>query len=224
MSQSSRKSIVVGISGASGVAYATRLIQALLERDLTVHVTISEIGRRILIEELELKSGPSATILRKLFPNAGEKLQLHEIQNVGACIASGSFQAQGMVVVPCSSGTLSRIAGGLSTNLIDRTADVMLKERRPVLLVLRETPLSLIQLENMVTVCRAGATVMPASPGFYLAPQGLEDLVDFIVARILDHLRIEHDLLPRWTGKAPKENRSFPSDSKETVEGGGEGR
>ncbi len=195
---------IVGIAGASGVLYARSVLNGLLAAGKNVHVLISDVGRRILAEELNLQSGPPAKLLAQMFPGLQDQIVTHDIQNLGASIASGSFQTQGMVIVPCSAGTLSRISQGLSTNLMDRAAEVTLKENRKLVLVLRETPLGTLLLSNMLRVARAGATVMPANPGFYFQPKQVSDLVDFMAGRILDHLGVEHQIGERWTGKSPR--------------------
>ncbi len=216
------KQIVVAITGASGAVYALRLIQALLAAGRNAHVVVSGAARQVFQQELEIGL-PSHTgecpewqhLIHEITVGAGNRLwqfrplmaQPNEIPGrvfqYGAAdfhssIASGSSLTGGMVICPCSMGTLSAIATGASTNLIHRAADVHLKERRPLILVPRETPLGIIQLENMVTVSRAGATVLPAMPGLYHQPQGLGDLADFLVARICDHLKIPHSLSARW--------------------------
>lgn len=196
--------IVLGITGASGALYAHRLVQLLVTGGTPTHVVISPLGQRLLAEELGLALHPadpaSRAALAGLEPESPqlEHLHLHPHRDVGAVIASGSFRHAGMIVAPCSSNTLSAIATGQAQNLIHRAAHVTLKERRRLVLLHREAPLSLVDIRNMATVTEAGAIVFPASPGFYLHPRGIEDLVDFVVGRCLDLLQVPHDLNIRW--------------------------
>ncbi|HRY75919.1 MAG TPA: UbiX family flavin prenyltransferase [Methanoregulaceae archaeon] len=180
-----KKEYVIGVTGASGACYARRLLDVLSAR-ATVHVIVSDVAQRIARHEGVDFSG---------FP-----AQYYENSQMFAPIASGSRRYDGMVVIPCSQKTLAGIAHGYADNLITRTADVCLKERRPLILVPREMPLSEIHLTNMLRAHRAGATIMPASPPFYHHPENIGDLVDMVVARILDHLHVEHDLAERWGG------------------------
>lgn len=193
--------IVLAITGASGVVYGRRLLEVLLGLGQSVHLTISESGRQVLRHELKVDVDLANFQLSQLIPAtklATDQLAYHRYDNFMAPIASGSFRTRAMVVCPCSGSTLSGIATAASGNLIQRAADVHLKERRPLIIVPRETPLSLIQIENMRTVTLAGATVLPASPGFYHGCDKIENLVDFVVARILDQLHVEHQLMRRW--------------------------
>ncbi len=190
--------LVVAMTGASGAAYAVRLLQTLCRLGRTVHFTISPSGAQVLAQETGL-----AVSLKRFDPlPLGElapgRLIYHHHADFRAGIASGSFLTGGMVVIPCSMSTLGAIAGGVTTNLITRAADVHLKERRKLILVPRETPRSLIHLENMAQVTRAGAVVLPAAPGWYHRPRRLDDLLDFIVGRICDQLGIPNDLIHRW--------------------------
>ncbi len=190
--------LVIGITGASGAAYATRLIEILLGQGRTVHVVISPSGAQVIQQELGITIDLEH-LDPALFGKPGPgRLIHHSHRNLAAGIASGSFRTAGMVIVPCSMSTLGLIAGGISTNLISRAAGVHLKEKRPLILVPRETPLSVIHLENMTRVAQAGALVLPAAPGWYNNPRTLADLVDFVVARILDQLGVEHSLSARW--------------------------
>ncbi|MBV8488185.1 MAG: UbiX family flavin prenyltransferase [Planctomycetaceae bacterium] len=190
--------LVVAMTGASGAGYAIRLVQTLCRLGRTVHFTISPSGAHVLAQE----TGPSLSLKRfdpaPLGDLAPGRLVYHHHADFTAGIASGSFLTSGMVVIPCSMSTLGAIAGGVTSNLITRAADVHLKERRKLILVPRETPLSLIHLENMAQVTRAGAIVLPAAPGWYHQPRRLEDLLDFIVARICDQLGIPNHLINRW--------------------------
>jgi len=186
--------VTLGITGASGAPYAVRLLRALNESGTPVRLIVSSYGVRLLAEESGIGS------LDELRAATGDwsRVEVYESGDRGATPASGSAPSRGMVVCPCSMGTLASIAAGTSRNLVERAADVALKERRPLILVPRETPLSLIHLENMTRLTRAGATVLPASPGFYHRPSTIDDLVDFVVARILDHLEVEHTVGRRW--------------------------
>ena len=202
------KSIAVGITGASGAIYATRTVAALLARGVHVELVISDYGRRLLRDEL----GEAASVDR-LMAFLSEKyggavsagtVTVHGNRDLGATIASGSHGCSGMVVVPCSMKTLAGIAHGLSRSLIERAADVMLKERRTLVLVPRETPMSLPQLKNMVLCAEAGAMILPAMPAFYQLPKTLDDLADFMAGKILSSLGFEHDLYPQWTGQVDR--------------------
>jgi 4-hydroxy-3-polyprenylbenzoate decarboxylase len=194
---------VVGITGASGAIYAKQLLQELLALGHCVELVLSPTGEQIL--DLELGFSPQGTVAEKQnqwveFLGQGEKsLHLLDHGDLAAGISSGSFPTSGMIVIPCSMGTLGRIATGVSTNLIERAADVTLKERRPLILVTRETPLSLIHLRNMAAVTEAGAVVMPPMPSFYHHPTTIDDLVTAFVGRVLDRLGIPNRLTPRWT-------------------------
>jgi len=180
-----KKEFVVGVTGASGACYAGRLLEVLC-RDARVHVIVSDVAEEIARHEGVDLSGFDATY--------------HDIGEISAAIASGSHPHDGMVIVPCSAKTLSAVATGYADNLITRTADVCLKERRKCILVTREMPLSRIHIANMLAAHDAGATIMPACPGFYSRPEKIDDLVDIVVGRILDHLEVDHTLTKRWSG------------------------
>jgi 4-hydroxy-3-polyprenylbenzoate decarboxylase len=192
--------IAVGFTGASGAVYGLRLIEVLIEMGHQVHLSISPSGREVFLHEmgryLDLDRFDPETFLGKRVP--ADRLVYWHHANMLAPLASGSFLTRGMVICPCSGGTLSAVAHGASDNLVERAADAHLKERRPLVLVPRETPLSLVHLDNMKRAAEVGAIILPASPGWYHGVTRLEDLVDFIVARILDQLRIRHDLMRRW--------------------------
>ncbi|QJR34435.1 UbiX family flavin prenyltransferase [Gemmatimonas groenlandica] len=195
-----RHPIVLAITGASGAPYAVRLLQQLVERQMPTWLIVSSHGFRLLATESDIPD------LHTLRAHAGADafdacVTVFDDNDRGAAPASGSARSSGMVVCPCSMGTVSAIAHGTSRSLVERAADVALKERRKLILVPRETPLSLIHLENLTQVTRAGATVIPAAPGFYHKPASIDDLVDFIVARVLDHLEVEHTLGKRWGGE-----------------------
>lgn len=223
-----KRNFVVAITGASGSVYALRLIDVLTAAGCDVHLTISAASVPVMRQELDLSvdlvnfnsamilpgrpssdtklqqvrslAGISSEESSVLSVGAGEMgaVHYHHFQDLDSPIASGSFLTEAMVVCPCSMGTLSAIVHGASTNLIHRAAEVHLKERRRLILVARETPLSLIHLENMTRAAQAGATILPAMPGFYHGVKSIQDLIDFIVARICDHLHVEHNLIRRW--------------------------
>jgi flavin prenyltransferase len=199
---SQRKSIAVAITGASGAIYATRTMAALLERGCHLEIIVSEYGRRLLRDELG-DAGAMDRLFEFLESKYGSRVRsgtyaVHSNRDLGAKIASGSQDCQAMVVVPCSMKTLAGIAHGLSRTLVERAADVMLKERRTLVIVPRETPMSLPQLRNMVLCAEAGAMMMPAMPAFYQLPKTLDDLADFMAGKILSALGFSHELYPRW--------------------------
>jgi 4-hydroxy-3-polyprenylbenzoate decarboxylase len=198
-------SITLAITGASGAIYATRTLAALLSRSVHVELVVSDYGRRLLRDEL----GEAAAI-EHVLPYLSAKygpdisrgsLTVHSNRDLGATIASGSHACRGMAIVPCSMKTLAGVAHGLSRSLVERAADVMLKERRPLVIVPRETPMSLPQLKNMVLCAEAGAIILPAMPAFYQLPTTIDDLADFLAGKILGALGFDHDLYPPWTGK-----------------------
>ena len=198
MSRPSQADIVLGMTGASGAPIAVALLRTLCDAGRTIHLTISESGAQVLHEELDIDVS-----LERFDPSVFGALDTgrivyHHHSDFRAAIASGSFLTGGMVVAPCSMSTLGSIANGITANLVTRAADVHLKERRKLILVPRETPLSLIHLENMLSVTRAGAVVLPAMPGWYHRPRTLDDLIQFVVARICDQLGVENDLVRRW--------------------------
>ena len=192
-------------TGASGLPYGLRLLDALLSAGVTVELIYSQAAQVVAQQELDLRlpSSPDEALqlLQKQFPDRSGKLLVYGRDAWFSPVASGSNPPDAMVVCPCSMGTLASIAAGLADNLIERAADVVLKERRPLIMVPRETPFSVIHLENMLRLARAGAVIVPPSPGFYEHPQSVADMVDFIVARILDQLRVPHALGKRWGGK-----------------------
>ena len=191
--------ITVAITGASGAPYAVRLLEQLLAAARPVSLIVSSHGLRLLSTEMDIATVPA---LRERVGAAAwdAHARVYDDHDRGAAPASGSALSAGMVICPCSMGTVASIAAGVSRSLVERAADVALKERRKLILVQRETPLSEIHLENMLRVTRAGAVVMPAAPGFYHRPASVDDLVDFLVARVLDHLGVEHALARRWGG------------------------
>jgi len=200
-SGSTRHPLVLAITGASGAPYAVRLLQQLVEHRVPTWLIVSSHGFRLLATESEIND------MAALRAHVGAEgfdacVKVFDDNDRGASPASGSARSSGMVICPCSMGTVSAIAHGTSRSLVERAADVALKERRRLILVPRETPLSLIHLENLAQVTRAGAIVIPAAPGFYNRPAAISDLVDFMVVRILDHLDIEHTLGKRWSGES----------------------
>jgi 4-hydroxy-3-polyprenylbenzoate decarboxylase len=199
-----RRSVAIAVTGASGAIYATRTLAALLARGMHVELIVTDYGRRLLRDEL----GDQAAVER-LMPYLTEKygsdvsagsVTLHSNRDLGATIASGSHSCSGMAIVPCSMKTLAGVAHGLSRTLVERAADVMLKERHPLIIVPRETPMSLPQLKNMVLCAEAGAVILPAMPAFYQLPKTLDDLADFMAGKIVSALGFDHNLYPPWTG------------------------
>lgn len=196
--------LVVAVTGASGAIYALRFLKACLEAGARVDLVVSDFGQRLLIEEcdLNLKSDTVEAWLDRRYGALGRPgtLTRYPDRDLGAGIASGSQHWTGMVVIPCSMKTLSGIAHGAAANLVERAADVTLKERRPLILVPRETPLSLVHIENMRLAALAGAVLVPAMPAFYQKPRSLDDLADFIAGRVLSLLGIPHRLFEPWSG------------------------
>lgn len=187
---------IVGITGASGSIYGVRLVQELLKRNYRTHVIVTRAGEQVIAEEMGRRGmGEIDDILRT---GSGMSPKIWRNDDFTAPFMSGSNDFRAVVIIPCSVGKLAAIASGLSSNLLERTADVALKERRPLILVVRETPLNLIHLQNMVTIARAGAHILPAMPAFYHHPKTVDDMVNFIVAKVLNLLGIEHDLLKGW--------------------------
>jgi 4-hydroxy-3-polyprenylbenzoate decarboxylase len=197
-----QRSITLAITGASGAQYGLRLLQCLLAAECKVYLLLSSAAQVVIRTETDLDLPESfeeqQLFLNNIFEVDEDQLQLLAKDDWFSPVASGSSSPSSMVICPASGGTLSAIAHGASNNLIERAADVALKERRQLIVVPRETPYSAIHLENMLKLTQLGAIVLPASPGFYMQPQTINELVDFIVARILDQLDIEQDLMPRW--------------------------
>ena len=207
MATERQPSVALAITGASGAIYAVRTLAALLARGLHAEVIVSDYGRRLLRDELGEEAAVER-LLPYLAAKYGEQvhagsLTLHSNRDLGATIASGSHGCSGLAIVPCSMKTLAGVAHGLSRNLVERAADVMLKERRRLVIVPRETPMSLPQLRNMVLCAEAGAMLLPAMPAFYQQPKTLDDIADFMAGKILAALGFEHDLYPPWTGQVP---------------------
>lgn len=197
-----RRRVTLAFTGASGAAYGLRLLQCLLAADAEVFVILSKAARVVIGTETDLRlpagTGATEQALRDYAGVSSGRLVVCGLEQWTAPVASGSGAPAAMVVCPCSTGTLSAIATGASNNLIERAADVVIKEGRQLVLVPREAPLSAIHLENMLKLARLGVTIMPAAPGFYHRPETVAELVDFMVARLLDHLQIPHTLMPRW--------------------------
>ncbi len=185
--------LVVAITGASGTLYGVRMLEALRASGIQTHLLISDAGVLSLHHELDLKRKDVEALAT----------EVHSVRDVGACIASGSFQSEGMVVVPCSMKTLGSVAHGLCDNLVTRAADVMLKERRKLVLMVRETPFNLAHLRNMTAVTEMGGIIFPPLPALYQRPANIEEMVDHTVGRVLDLFAIEHTMVPRWAGLKP---------------------
>lgn len=198
--------VALAMTGASGAQYGLRLLECLIRAGAPVHLMLSKPGMLVIATETDEKlPGRPAAVARHLTARYGAapgQVRAYGQEEWTACVASGSGAPPAMVVCPCSMATVSAIATGASRSLIERAADVMLKERRRLILVPRETPLSVIHLRNLLAVAEAGAVVLPASPGFYHRPERIGQLVDHVVGRVLDHLGIGHDLVPRWGGDA----------------------
>ena len=204
MSEANLKTITVGVTGASGAILAQKML-TLLEADSRVakiHVVISETGQRIFSEELAISAGPPGHFLPRLLGRTPSKIELLPNKDVGASIASGSYPVDAMTVIPCSVGTLAKIAAGTCDDLVSRSADVMLKENRKLILCVRDTPFSRIHLENMLRAQQAGAVIMPAIPAFYHAPKTIDDLVTQYVCRVLAQMQLPQTEMFRWTGSA----------------------
>lgn len=202
---SAQKSIALAITGASGAQYALRLLECLIEARHQVVVMISQPGQIVIGMETDLKlpgrpAGMQKYLTTRFNADEGQICVLGRDQWT-ASVASGSAVPEAMVICPCTTGTLSAVACGASRSLLERAADVVLKERKKLVAVVREMPFSVIHLEHMLKLARMGVVIMPACPGFYHNPRGIDDMVDFVVARVLDHLQIEHHLIPRWGEK-----------------------
>ncbi|MFA5170590.1 MAG: flavin prenyltransferase UbiX [Sulfuriferula sp.] len=196
------RSVTLAWTGASGMPYGVRLLQCLLSADIKVHLLVSSTAQIVIKQELDLDLPSRAheleAFLTRHFGAAEGQLHVYGREEWFAPVASGSNPADAMVVCPCTMGSLAAIAQGLADNLIERAADVMLKEQRKLILVPRETPYSALHLENMLKLARMGVVILPPNPGFYHHPQSIDDMVDFVVARILDQLHVPHELMARW--------------------------
>ena len=208
MSGASRaKQIVVGVTGASGAVYARRLIECLVEGGAHVHLIVTPLGRRLLRDELGLKTVTAEALLGR----DTDRLTTYGYRDVGSRLGSGGFRTDGMIVCPCTSNTLASIAAGLADNLLDRAAAVTLKEARRLILVPREMPLSRIDLLNALRLSEAGVIICPASPGFYMRPTTVADLVNFVIGKLLDLVDVPHNLNTRWD--PPVDAPSQPGDT-----------
>lgn len=198
-----KERISIAITGASGVQYSLRLIEVLLSYGYPLNIVISKAALLVFAMEMDIQLGNQPQVQKERLLSLVKcddpsLVEVYGIEDWSAPMASGSNVSKAMVIVPATTGTLSAVATGQSNNLIERAADVMMKERKPLVIVLRETPFNAIHLKNMLTLTEAGAIVMPANPGFYHMPKTVEDIIDFMVARILDQLNIEHDLMNKW--------------------------
>jgi flavin prenyltransferase len=194
------KRFIVAMTGASGASYGLCLLEELLRQQHQVHLLVTEAGWRVLQVEHGWDVQQREQSFVKRFAQLPGRLLFHPLRDIGATIASGSFRCDAMIVIPCSMGSMAKIAQGISSNLLERAADVMMKEQRQLVLVPRETPLHSIHLENMLTLSRLGVSIVPAMPAFYHQPQTMEDLIQFVVGKVLDLLQVDHHLYPRWEG------------------------
>jgi len=206
--KSTNKTIVLGVSGASGMIYAVRSLKFLLNNHYSVDLVASKAAMMVWQSENNMPMPTNLRSQQQFWRDRSEaehgQLTCHQWADVGATIASGSFRTLGMLVIPCSMATVAKIAHGLSSDLLERAADVHIKEGRRLVIVPRETPFSLIHLRNLTTLAEAGARIVPAIPAWYHNPQSIEDLVDFVIARALDQLDIDSDLIQRWQGRNPE--------------------
>lgn len=194
------KRIVIAVTGASGAPYSRRLLEVLSRAKCDVHLVISPYGRRLFLDEMDIaEPAPESLVGPELSP----QITLHPYRDVGDVLASGSFLTDAMIICPCSGNTLGEVAAGLGGNLIARAAAVHLKEARRLILVPREMPISPIELENMTRISRAGGIICPASPGFYLRPSSIDDMIDFVVGKLCDLVGVKHELNTRWAPSAP---------------------
>ena len=191
------KTITVGMTGASGSVYGLRLIEELAKKNFKIHVIATATAAKVI----PFETGHRLEAFVAQLKEKGYEVILEDVDNFFAPIASGTYGTAGMIVAPCSMGTLAQMANGISSNLLIRAADVCLKERRPLIVLARETPLGSINLENMLKLTHAGAMIFPAAPGFYTKPETLDDVIDFMVGKMLDAMDIEHDLYQKWGSK-----------------------
>jgi len=192
------KKLIVAITGASGSIYAVRFLEAILEEFDRVYLTITENAQLVIKTELGIDFPADEVDTKSFLGKYHEKVEVFSPHDLAAPPSSGSVKTEGMVIIPCSMGTVGRIASGVSNDLVTRAADVCLKERRPLIMVVRESPLNLIHLRNLTALAEAGATILPASPAFYCNPKTIEDLVDFVVARAIQQLGISQTITPEW--------------------------
>lgn len=202
-----QREFALALTGASGIQYGLRLLECLVRADITVHLLLSRPAQVVLGLETDLavpgRPREIARFFTERYAATPEQIRCYGPEQWTAPVASGSAVSEAMVVCPCSTATLAALAAGASRSLIERAADVVLKEQRRLILVIRETPFSVIHLENMLRLARMGVVIMPANPAFYQRPQSIDDLIDFMVARVLDHLQVTHHLGPRWGQSAP---------------------
>ncbi|MEA1961047.1 MAG: flavin prenyltransferase UbiX [Bacillota bacterium] len=189
---------IVAITGASGVLYGVRLVQILAQKGYEVHLIVSEAAYIVLQQEIGWELSFPQQDLKNYFPN--KNIFLYMNSDIAAPVASGSFLTAGMVIIPCSMSTLSSVAVGLSNNLIERVADVMIKEKRPLTLVPRETPLSSIHLQNMLRLSEMGVSIVPAMPAFYQQPKSVDEMISFVIGKVLDIMKVPNDSFPRYNG------------------------
>ena len=203
---------ILGMSGASGTVYARTLVREMITRipEVELEIVCSDSSLRVMREEERIATSVHSVDLSKVFGVSSERVRVHNNRNIGASIASGSYPVAGMVILPCSMATVAAVASGLGDNLIRRAADVTLKEGRRLIVVPRETPLSMIQLENLLTLSRAGAMIVPAMPGFYHQPQTIQDLVDMMVEKVADLMGYQLGLIDRWKSDEQWPVRSVP--------------
>ncbi|RKL67593.1 aromatic acid decarboxylase [Salipaludibacillus neizhouensis] len=197
--QTNKKVLTVAITGASGAVYGVRFVQELLRQGHTVHFVLTGAAWQVFHYELQLDTTDQEKCLEKLF-GGYKNFHYHTQQDFSAPIASGSAKSDGMIIIPCSMGTLAKIAHGISSNLLERSADVVLKERRKLVIVPRETPLNSIHLENMKRLSDLGGLIVPAMPGFYHNPESMDDMINFVVGKVLDQVDVDHNLFTRWGG------------------------
>lgn len=221
MTPESPRRFVLGISGASGAVYSLRLLEQLLSLGHEVHLVVSDYGRRLLFDEAAISKLELEQLAPRLF-NSGDRtvyerrLVIHPNKDVGAVIASGSFKHDGMVVLPCSSASLGQLATGSGSNLLCRAAMVTLKERRTLIVCHREMPLNLIDIRNLEALAQAGAVLCSPNPGFYLLPKSIADIVDFVVGKVLDLLKVDHELKNRWEDHLAAERGGLTGDPAES--------
>jgi len=188
------KKYIVGITGASGSIYGIRLIEELLKAGNEVHIIITDSGKKVMKYETDYDTDS----LLNRFKDSSSNIKVYDVENLFAPTASGSFKTDGMIIMPCSMSTLGEISNGVSKNLLGRSSDVCLKEKRKLIIVPRETPFNTIHLKNMINLSEAGAIILPAMPGFYHIPKSLEDIINFVVGKVLDALDIENNLFQKW--------------------------
>lgn len=211
------ENIIIAITGASGVVYGQRLLQLLCRKRYTIHLVISDAAALIIRHELGINLHHDNQNFQEFIGYATDNIIFYKNSDIGTTIASSRYSVKAMAIVPCSMNTLCSIAHGISNNLIQRAASVTIKERRKLVLVPRETPLSSVHLEAMIKLSSAGACILPAMPGFYHNPKTIADQVDFVVAKILDVLDIKHTLVPEWHGDDFMNNYSTMNSTKDTI-------